>query len=36
MSLNNGKNVEVLSNDHKPGQKEEERRITQAGGRVYQ
>jgi len=36
MSVNNGKNMEVLSNDHKPGIKEEERRIVQAGGKVYQ
>jgi len=36
MSISNGKSIDILSNDHKPGMKEEENRIIQAGGKVYQ
>ena len=36
MSKNNGRNIEVLTKDHKPNHKDEETRITQAGGKIYQ
>jgi hypothetical protein len=36
MSLNNGKNFKVLTNDHKPNDNIERKRIIEAGGKVYQ
>ncbi len=36
MSLNKGKDIKVISNDHKPSEPDEISRIQKAGGRVYQ
>lgn len=36
LSLNGGKTVEALTNDHKPGEEGENRRIVENGGKVYQ
>jgi serine/threonine protein phosphatase PrpC len=36
LSKCNGNEVEAMSNDHKPNAEDEERRITEAGGKVYQ
>ncbi len=36
MSLNGGKVIKVLSQDHKPGESLETKRIIAAGGKVYQ
>jgi serine/threonine protein phosphatase PrpC len=36
MSLNSGKNFDVLTNDHKPNEEGENRRILANGGKVYQ
>ncbi len=36
MSLNSGKDVSVLSNDHKPNEDGENKRILENGGKVYQ
>jgi protein phosphatase PTC2/3 len=36
MSENQGKNLIVMSNDYKPGEDAEQRRIIQSGGKVYQ
>jgi hypothetical protein len=36
MSKNNGKKIFALSNDHKPNNEEEIKRIISAGGKVYQ
>ncbi len=36
LSKNGGKNLEVMTNDHKPNEDGENRRILENGGRVYQ
>lgn len=36
MSLNKGKEIRVLTNDHKPSEAAEQKRIVAAGGKVYQ
>ncbi len=36
LSLTGGKNMEVLSNDHKPNEEGENKRIIENGGKVYQ
>jgi len=36
MSLNHGREVRSLTNDHKPSDPQEEKRVIAAGGKVYQ
>jgi len=36
MSVNNGKEIIMLSIDHKPENEEEKKRIIMNGGKVYQ
>lgn len=36
MSLNKGKDLKILTNDHKPSEQPEINRIIKAGGKVYQ
>jgi protein phosphatase 2C family protein 2/3 len=36
MSLNKGKELKMLTNDHKPSEQDEVTRIIKAGGKVYQ
>ena len=36
MSLNKGKELKPLTNDHKPSEQDEINRILKAGGKVYQ
>lgn len=36
MSLNDGKDTVELTNDHKPNNENEEKRIVELGGKVYQ
>ena len=36
MSLDSGKEFRVLTNDHKPNDINEKKRIVEAGGKVYQ
>jgi len=36
MSLNRGRELKVLTNDHKPSEEAERMRIIKAGGKVYQ
>ena len=36
MSMNKGKELRILTNDHKPSEQAEINRIVKAGGKVYQ
>jgi serine/threonine protein phosphatase PrpC len=36
LSLESGKDYKVLTNDHKPNEPNEKKRIVEAGGKVYQ
>ena len=36
MSLNKGREIKVLTNDHKPSENAEQIRIVKSGGKVYQ
>ena len=36
VSKNGGKNIHALTNDHKPSEESEMKRIVEAGGKVYQ
>lgn len=36
MSLDGGNFIGLLSNDHKPNDDAEQKRITEAGGKIYQ